>query len=235
MKNPKVCNSCGAENPSYQLTCISCKSYLRERIVNLDLWDLLGLMLHSPSEAFRLVINAEHKNFIFFILLFVSIKFTINSAFLFLYTHTIDPALNNFFLNALILFFALSVLLFLFSFAAKFIYFYGGWAVRMRDTFSVLTYSFVPHIYALAFLFVIELIVFGGIIFSRNPSPFLFKSTLAYTLAAFEALIVLWSVLLSFIGLTALLKNKLNAIISGLIFNLLIILLLIFSSTYLFN
>lgn len=235
MKNLNICNNCGAENPSYQLTCVSCKSYLRERIVNLDLWNLLGLMLHSPSEAFKLIIYAEHKNFIFFILLFTSIKLTINSIFLFLLSYTGDPVLNNFFLNALIIFFILTVILFLFSFAAKFIYKAAGLNTRVKDTFAVLTYSFVPYIYALVFLFMIELIIFGSVIFSQNPSPFVIKSTIAYTLAAFEAATVLWSVILSLIGLKVLLKSKVHAIISGVIFNLLIFSILIFSSTYLFN
>ncbi|MBZ0198889.1 MAG: hypothetical protein K8H86_03410, partial [Ignavibacteriaceae bacterium] len=134
MKNPAVCKSCGAENPLYQLTCAKCKSYLRERVVNIDLWDLLALLLHSPSEAFRLIIKAEHKNFIFFILLFTAVKFTINSAFIHLIIKKNEPVLNNFFLNALVIFGALCFIIVMFTFSLKLILKSAGWVTRFRDT-----------------------------------------------------------------------------------------------------
>ncbi len=235
MKNHIVCSSCGAENPAYQLTCTNCKTYLRERIVNIDLWDLLALLLHSPSEAFRLIIRAEHKNFIFFILLFTAVKFTVNSAFIYLFTRNAEPVLNNFFLNTLIIFGVLCFILILFSFSLKMILRPGGWVTRFKDTFAVLSYSFLPHFYALAVLFVFELIIFGGLIFSLNPSVFVVKPTLAYFFTALEAASIIWAGILSYFGLNIQLGSKINASIAAVIFNALVFLLLIFSSIYLFN
>ncbi len=82
MKNIVTCPNCSSENPYYKETCSSCNSFIRDKISNLDLWNIIGLLIENPVKAFRQIIYSQHKNFIFFILFFVSIKFLINARFI---------------------------------------------------------------------------------------------------------------------------------------------------------
>ena len=96
MKNVITCKSCGAENPFYGIICTECKSYLRERIVNIDLFNVTSLLIHSPREAFTQIIRAEHKNFIFFLLLLASAKFLVNSMYIALAVSKFEPNFGSF-------------------------------------------------------------------------------------------------------------------------------------------
>src|SRR4030065_2879879 len=84
MKNGIICKNCQTLNPFHELTCRNCKSYLRERVYNLDLWKLLEQLIESPLNGFTKIIHSEQKNFVVFIILLSSIKFFINTIFFFL-------------------------------------------------------------------------------------------------------------------------------------------------------
>ena len=56
MKNKITCSNCSTENPPYAYTCDNCNSYLRERVFNIDLWNVIGLMIEAPKKAFELII-----------------------------------------------------------------------------------------------------------------------------------------------------------------------------------
>ncbi|NOX19606.1 MAG: hypothetical protein GXO87_15160, partial [Chlorobi bacterium] len=63
MKNNVICKNCGAENPFYLLTCKSCNAYIRDKVSNINLWEIIWKLIETPVEAFRQIIYAEHKNF----------------------------------------------------------------------------------------------------------------------------------------------------------------------------
>ena len=111
MKNFIECKTCHSENPTYGLICTNCKAYLRERIFNIDLWHTVSLLIESPGKAYNLIIQSEHKNFIFFISYIVSLKLLIDSMFFSLLTLKAEPVFGNFFRNYFIVLGELIVIL----------------------------------------------------------------------------------------------------------------------------
>ena len=220
MKNVIICKQCSAQNPFYRHICISCKSYLRERVVNLDLWKVIGLLIENPVKGFEQIIYSEHKNFIVFIIMLAAIKLLLDSIFMSVaFNHA--NVFQNFFLNYLLLLIAFTSVIFLFSFILSKIT-KSISDTRVKDNFSVLTYSFIPHIFALVFLFPIELILFGEYLFSFEPSPFQLKETLAYALLAFETLVILWGLFLTVMGIYAQTKSIKYSLLVSIIFNLIL-------------
>jgi len=220
MKNVITCKNCGTENPFYGLICAECRSYIRERVYNIDLWKVLGLLIEDPRKGFKLIIQSEHKNFIFFFLIFSAIKFFIDSIYISLSSIQPEPELGNFLRNYLIVLAGISLLTFTSGIILRLINSLLGVKTRILDNFAILIYSFVPQVFALILLFTVEATVFGGNLFSKNPSPFNLKEFLAYTLSGFEILIILWGIYLSIMALYTQSKNKIYSIIAGLAFNL---------------
>ncbi len=234
MKNIVTCPNCSSENPYYKLTCSNCNSFIRDRISNLDLWNITGMLIESPVKAFQQIIYSDHKNFIFFILFFVSIKFLINARFISLLTigrFTTATSLPVSFI--LILSFLVAALV-LFAIIFTRINLSSGFSTRFTDIFSIGIYSQLPHAFGLVVLFPIELIIFGDYIFSLNPSPFVIKEIIAYTLFTVESLLILWSVFLSVAAFYVHYRKVIPALVSAIIFNGFLILLLYFSSRYIF-
>jgi len=219
MKNTVTCKNCNTENPYYNLICTNCKSFLQKRIHNIDLWYTLGKLIESPVEGFRSIVRAEHKNFILFISILVSIKLLLDIMFISVFVEGEGNAYHNFFLHLLIvtgLFIAFILLYSILFFILNKIF---GLSTGIRDNYSILTFSFFPHIFGLVLLFPIELIVFGNYLFSIDPSPFMINETLAYTLLSFEILIILWSIFLSITAMYAQSKNIFYSIVTLLFFN----------------
>ncbi len=235
MKNIVVCKNCNTENPYYGLTCSNCKSYLRDRIFNIDLWRVLGLLIEEPSKGFSLIIQSEHKNFIFFIIFFASIKLFIDSMFLSLITLKSEPIFGNIIRNYFIVFGELIIILFLTSLILGKLNKKFGLVTRIRDNFSILTFSLIPNIFALFILFIVEVTVFGGSIFSKNPSPFAVKETLAYIMFSLEVLIVIWGLFLTVMALYTQSKSMAYSLIVTSLFGFILYYSLYLNSIYLFN
>jgi len=235
MKNVLVCKNCKHENPYYVWICKNCNSYLRERIFNIDLWKVLSLLMYAPQKGFGIVIQSEHKNFIVPIFLFASIKFFIDSMFISLFTYKNEPELGNFIFNFLIIFASLLALLLLIAFMFSLVNKSFGLITRFRDNFAILVYSLIPHIFALILLFTVELTVFGGGLFSNNPSPFTIKEFLAYSFLVFEGIIIIWGIVLGINAVYKQTKSKTYSIIAGTIFNIILYFCLYINSIYLFK
>ena len=219
MKNVVVCPNCGTENPFYKYTCSGCKGYLRDRIFNLDLWHLIGLMIESPVKAFNRIIQSEHKNFIILIGLLFTVKAFIDSRFISIILSG-EISLRVGLVTAILVsaaagFLAIWIYTLILFLSNKF----SGLRSRIRDNNAVLIYSLLPYAFALIILFPIELITFGQYLFSDNPSPFILKPAIAYTLLAFEGLLLLWGIFLSVSGIFALTRNIFYGIISGIVYN----------------
>ncbi len=235
MKNVVVCKNCNSENPFYGLICLKCKSYLRERVYNIDLWHTISLLIESPSKAFKLIINSEHKNFLVFILLLVSGKVLLNGIFLKIFLLKGAAEFPNYFSDYLLSFLFLIAVILLFSVLLQTITEKSGIQTRYPDNFAILTYSFLPYIFGLIILFPIELILFGGYLFSYNPSPFQIKETLSYVLLIFEGLIFLWSIFLTISAIKAVSNNLFYSFIFGVVIQIVFYISLGFLSIYLFK
>jgi len=216
-----VCKNCQTLNPFHELTCRNCKSYLRERVYNLDLWKLLEQLIESPKNGFTKIIYSEQKNFIVFIILIASFKFYLNTIFFFLTNPLTNLSSANIIRNYLILLLSVVVIISLFSLLIKITNQISGLVTRVKDIFSILSYSLIPNIFALAIFFPLELIFFGEYLFSNNPSPFIIKETVAYIMLVLELLLVVWTFFLAIMASYTLTKNVFCAIVMGILFGLL--------------
>lgn len=193
-----ICKKCSAENPPYKSICTNCKSYLRERTVNLDLWKTIGQIIESPADSFKQIVYSEHKNFIIFLTLLLALKNLIIARFLSV------PALGKegvsvpFTLSYLMILIVTVILLYMFSLIQKYLYSKIKIKLRIKDVYALNIYSFIPLVLSLIFPFIIEVVVLGGDIFSKSPTPFEIKPTISYILAGLEAVVFLWSLFLIF-------------------------------------
>jgi len=232
MHNVIICKSCGAENPFYEVICKNCKSFLREKIFNIDLWKTVSGLIDMPVKTFRTIIQSEHKNFISLIFILSVFKLFITSIFMSLAVFKNEDAISiNLFFTRLLFFTGMIfVVVTLISLVLLFVLRKGSIAARFKDIFAVITYSFLPYTFGAVILFTIEIIIFGGDLFSVNPSPFVIKTFLAWFLTIIEFVLIIWSILLLISGIYAQTKSKSFSIISGLFINIIIFVSIYFYS-----
>ena len=233
MHNVIICKSCGAENPYFESICKNCNSFLREKIFNIDLWKTISGLIDVPVKTFRIIIQAEHKNFISFIFLLSVFKLFVTSIFISLAIFRNEEAISLFFPKLLYFSTGMIILMIVLSSILSFVINKNAVVSRFKDIFAVLTYSLLPYSFAAIVLFTIEIIIFGGNLFSVNPSPFVIKSFLAWVLTVIEILIILWSLFLLITGIYAQTKSKIFSLISGFIINIIIFASIYFYSIYL--
>ena len=226
MKNSVVCHNCQTENPFYKLICENCKSYIRDRVYNVDLGSTIAGLIESPYRAFKNIIFAEHKNFLVFLILLSVLKFEIDSVFISLAFKQQIISLNNFAYAYLGLLITITAVFFLFSYLLNFLNKALGYETRIADNFSIYTYSLLPHIFALIILFPMELVMFGGYLFSTNPSPFALKEFIAYALLILEIIIILWSLFLTIMANYTQTKNIFYSVVVSIIFHSLLFIIL---------
>jgi len=230
-----TCSNCSAENPPYAYTCNNCNSFIRERVFNIDLWNVIGLLIESPKKAFELIVYSEHKNFISFILIFITIKMLVNTRFISLISLGSFNPTTSLYLSYLIIIGILVVYLILFSICFTFINNLLQITTRFRDNFAVLTYSLLPNVFGIIFLFIIELVVFGEYLFSINPTPFVIKGITTYIFAGAEILLIVWSVLLSYKAFKFQTASLLYSIIYSFAFYFCLAIILFYSSKFIFT
>jgi len=216
MKNSIVCPACSAENPSYVYICKNCKSYLRERVNNIDLWKVIGLLIENPKKAFQIIIYSEHKNFITFIILIVAAKLLVNARFLSMLSLGDFIPFTGLFLSYILVLGVTTIFIILYS--SLITKLNGNLEIRnrFRDNLSVLIYSLTPYVIGIVFLIIIELAVFGGYLFSVNPTPFIVKGFIAYMFLGAEILLILWTMFLTFVAI----KVQTNSILSSILYTI---------------
>lgn len=235
MKNVVVCKNCNSENPFYGLICQNCKSYLREKVYNIDLWKTIALLIESPSKAFKTIVNSEHKNFLLFVIILISGKLLVNGIFLKIFFLKGKAGFSNYLLDYVLTLLFLVLFILLFTGLFKTITERLGVQTRFLDNFSILTYSYIPYIFGFVILFPIELILFGGYLFSYLPSPFHLKETLAYVLLSFELIIIVWSIFLTVSAIKVQTNNILYSLKFGITIQIVFYISLYFLSINLFN
>jgi Yip1 domain. len=234
MKNEIKCPGCNTVNPSHQLNCTNCNSYLRGRVVNIDLWKTFAVLTYSPREAFTLIRDSEHKNFLLMLFIFIVLKMFPNSIFLSL-AYYIEPDIFKHFLLAFgVVAGAFLALNFLFAYMLKFIAKMNGIKIRFWDNISLFLYSFFPYLIGLIILLPLEYIVFGEYLFSRNPSWFVLNSSFAYLFIFLEASLLLWNGFLLFCAVKLQTNSKLFSVSFSLVFIFITYLTYFVVSKYLF-
>lgn len=216
------CKNCDTVNNFYELNCIQCGSLIRARVVNIDLWHIIWLVIDSPKKAFENIIHAEHKNFIALLGILVSFKIYFDVQFSANLIFSESPDTEN-----LPLYLAISVALFiiliiLLSLLIKFLNSRINIETRFIDNMAIYIYSFLPVLAGLVFLLPVEYALFGNHWLVFDPSPFTINSRGAWILVALEAGLQIWSIILTMIAAFAYTDRLLYSIITGIMIHLII-------------
>jgi hypothetical protein len=233
-QNNIKCPACGFENSFYSRICLSCKNYLRDRVVNIDLWSILGLLIENPFKAFQNIIYSEHKNFILFLIPLITIKYLFITRLISLRTIGEFETTISIVFSFLILLSALITYILLFSLAVKIVLQNFGYSTRFKDNLAVIIYSQLLMVCGFIVLFPLEAVIFGNYLFSINPSPFQIKTVIAYFFFSIELIVILWSFFLLFTAFYVSTKNKAISVLTTLVFILLLSIIIIFSSKVIF-
>lgn len=218
-----VCPVCKHSNDEFSIKCISCGSYIQDRVPNLDLFAMIWLMIESPSKAYKKVIIAEHKNFVLFFSLFLGIS----AAFALLWIKKSGNSFDNLF--PLLLFgtaIGIAICIPLFYFLA--VVFYAVLSLVKREIefkviYGIIGWSLVPIMLSVIFILPLKLSTLGLLLFSTNPSAYEVKPLVTIVLLGLDSLMILWSMILAATGIS--IAYKLKFIIS------IVIVLLITGST----
>lgn len=229
------CKKCNHINPAYKYICNECKSYLRERVVNIDFWNTIQLILEDPVKAFKQIIFAEHKNFIIFITFFVAVKNLIITRFFSVPALGINGVVTPFFTSLTLLILITLLLFSSLTFIQRSIYSKQQIILRFKDIYAVNVYSFIPYLLGLIFIFPIELVVLGRDVFSNNPYSFEIKPLVTYILSGIELITILWSFFLVVKSISLITSNRYYSILITFIYFLIWFSTLYLSSKIIFT
>lgn len=235
MKNSITCPHCNSDNAFYNITCDKCKFYLRDRIYNIDLWSAISTLIDNPAKAFRNIIFSEHKNFVLFIIIFISAKYLINTRFLAMLTVGEFQSSIELFLSYLIILGSVCSYFLLFVFAYRFLCVLNSIHYRIKDVLSIIIYSQIPFALGLIILFPLELVIFGDYLFSLNPTPFTIKGNITYIFLVVEMGIILWSIFLTFKAFKTHSQNFIFSVLVTISFVVLFWVLIYFCSVTIFT
>lgn len=207
-----VCPVCSHANDEFAIKCVSCGSYIQDRVPTLDFFSTVWLMIESPKQAFKKIILAEHKNYVLFLGLFLGIA----AAFALLWAKKSGNNFDNLF-PVLLFGTFLGIVIFIPVFYAIVLLLHGisksiGGKGHFRETYAIAGWSLVPIMLSVIFILPLELATLGLFLFSDNPSAFDVKPVVTSVLLALDGLLVLWSIILAGKGISLL--HRLNGILS---------------------
>ena len=210
------CNKCGHVNPVYKNICEQCKSFLREKVANIDLWETIRKIIEEPESAFKQIIFSEHKNFIYFLIFIIATKNLIITRFFSLPQLGSNGVTTSFVLSLVLALLITIILLSLITSIQLRIYYRKSIKLRFKDVYTVNSYVFIPYLFGLFFIFPVEIIVLGGNIFSNNPYSFQIKPAITYILMGIEFITAIWSFVLFYksilvVGLNRILSFNLTS------------------------
>ncbi|MFA7420339.1 MAG: hypothetical protein WCZ90_11705 [Melioribacteraceae bacterium] len=220
MKNELICNNCGTSNPIYSLNCTKCNSFLRARVPNIDLWDTIWSLFISPIDSAVKIIQAEKKNFLVLLLSLWFIKSSVNYYILSNYHSSGVASLGESLIKGGVFSVALIML---FPFLVNILFTKLKIPNRLKDVFSIITFSLVPIILVFVILTPFHFALYGFYWYTVNPSPLIIKPLVTYVLYGIEGVFYLWVLVLFITSLFAQTNRK---ILSALVGILLLIVLL---------
>ncbi len=197
-----VCPVCQHSNDHFAIKCVSCGSYVQDRVPNLDFFAILWLLIESPAKAFKKIIIAEHKNFVLFLALFLGI----GGIFALMWVKRSGNSFDNLFpllLFGVVIGLVVSVPLFyfftgVFHAVAKLL---DGKA-EFRETYGIIGWSLMPMMLSVMIVLPLELSTLGLLLFSSNPSAYEVKPVVTMVFIGLDGLLALWSVLLAATGIS---------------------------------
>ena len=208
------CQRCKTDNPLFQSVCKKCGTIIRNRVPSIDLWKIFGLLIENPKNAFIEIFQSEQKNFATPVLAIALFK-------IYLFSTLLAGVLNGgrFSLVRFVILFAIAIsLILLIGFILKKTLQKKMGALRIKDFYAGVSFSFTPQLIGLFILFGMEFIVFGEQLFTFNPSPFLIKKNFAYLFLILEIGIIIWNVSLTTKFFAFYFKKSVVSIMSALAF-----------------
>ena len=194
------CPTCAFENDDFATTCVQCKSFLQNRVPNLNLFETAWGILESPRPTFRKVTLAEHKNYS----LFLYTGFGVAVAFTMFWYARLGMQFSSL-LDLIPVAVGIGVILGLVGAPLLALLVHGlaralGSTSKFRNSFGYIAYSMVPVVISLAIVLPLELMTFGMYLFTSNPDPYVIKPVSYIMLIGFDILMGGWTVVLSVIG-----------------------------------
>ena len=198
-----TCKICNTVNDEYAIVCSNCKSYIQNKIPNLDFFEMVWRVIESPRKAFHDVTLAEHKNYslLLFSLFGIGLSFT---AFWYFRLGSRFESLLDMLAEASAIGVVLGLVcapLFTFVFELT-VRLLGGGRGSIRNSLGTLAYATTPVSLSLVLILPVELLTFGMYLFTSNPNPYTIKPGLYITLIVFDSVMGLWTFVLSVIGVS---------------------------------
>jgi len=197
-----VCPVCRHSNDEFAIKCVSCGSFVQDRVPNLDFFAIIWMMIESPAEAFKKIIIAEHKNFVLLLGLFLGIGAT----FSLMWGAQSGNSFDNLFpllligsaIGVVISIPLIYLLIGTFHLAARLLKGKG----TFTETYGVIGWSLVPIMLSVIFVLPLEFSLLGLPMFSSNPSAYEVKPVVTAVLLGLDGLTALWSILLATKGIS---------------------------------
>lgn len=194
------CRVCNTQNDEFAIVCQNCKSYIQNRIPNLDFFETVWKVIESPRRAFHDITLAEHKNYalLLFSLFGVGISLT---AFWYFQLGSRFESLLDLLVKATTIGVVLGlVCAALFTIVFDLVVRVVGGKRSLRNSLGILAYSTTPVSLSLALVLPIELLSFGMYLFTSNPNPYTIKPGLYIALISFDSIMALWVFCLAILG-----------------------------------
>lgn len=197
-----VCTVCSHSNDDFAIKCVSCGSFIQDRVPNLDLFAIIWLLIESPAQAFKKIIIAEHKNFV----LFLSVFLGINGMFALMWANKTGNSFDNLFpllLFGTVLGIVIGIPLFFVLTGIV-----HGTAIILKgraafkETYGIIGWSLVPVMLAVVFILPLQFSSLGLLLFATNPSAYEVKPVVTMILLGLNGSMVVWSILLASVGLS---------------------------------
>ena len=195
-----TCKVCNTENDEYAIVCATCKSYIQNRIANLDFFQMVWKVIETPRQAFHDITLAEHKNYSLLLFSLFGVALSLTGFWYFKLGSRFDTLLD-------VLAVAVGVGIFVGFLCAGLFTVVFEITMRVmkgkghfRGSFGVLAYATTPVSLSLVMILPIELLTFGMYLFTSNPDPYSMKPGLFIALVSFDALVGLWTFILSVIA-----------------------------------
>jgi hypothetical protein len=212
------CSVCGTENDSLSVTCARCKGYLQSRKDALNLFETLWGVVESPRSTFRQIVLARHKNYTVILSAVFGIALVYGGVW---FRHLGNLVTNRMILglSGLVLGPPVGVVtVVLIAVAMKFSGRLVGGKAGFWSLHAVAAYASVPIICSLAFVFPVELAVFGLNLFGTNPHPMVINPGAYVTLLGLDALAIgWWSILMVNALIAANGLTKTRAAVAGML------------------
>ncbi|NOY06577.1 MAG: hypothetical protein GXO82_08120 [Chlorobi bacterium] len=198
---------------------------------NLDLFHTAYMVIESPRRIFATIARSEQKNYVY--LLFSLTGFGLAGLALWL-ARAGEHSTNFAFLLITLVWsgplaglvgFSLAAVIFKTFFRSPYD------AITYRQAAALLAYALVPLAASVAFIFPVELAVFGKVLFSFDPSPYAYKPIAFLILAGLDALAALWSIALVLVAFRTVYGVPYPRLIGGMVMALFAILCIIYGES----